>query len=358
MPWFRTDDGAWAHPKFLAVGNAAAGAWWRMSGYASHQRTDGWIPETIARQIVDGRRDLDKLCTVSVPGCRGPLLHSPGDRCSCLEDIRWPEGAGGYWIHDFLTVNPSREENDVAKAQRKELRDRELRAEVRRRDGDRCRYCGIEVSWADRRSQRGAVLDHVDPRRAAGAENLVVSCRGCNSRKQKRTPEAAGMTLLPLPGHRRSPARIYDGSATDSPQTSDGSATDSENGARSVLELTTDPPQEPPDSASPPNPAPSSGNAAQPRSETALEPICGADPEPTRRATTDGPGRVGSGTGSGSRTGGPGLPSRSRPAIGPPSTPRTSTHPNPYLRHAIEGPAPEDHPGLPPGEEAHHARDP
>lgn len=58
------------------------------------------------------------------------------------------------------------------------------------RDGGACRYCG---------SLDNPTFDHVAPRCQGGgdeAENLVVACRSCNSRKGGRTPEQAGMALL------------------------------------------------------------------------------------------------------------------------------------------------------------------
>lgn len=59
-----------------------------------------------------------------------------------------------------------------------------------RRDDHTCQYCG----------ERGndLTLDHVLPRSRGGKttwENVVASCRRCNSRKRDRTPEEANMRL-------------------------------------------------------------------------------------------------------------------------------------------------------------------
>lgn len=62
------------------------------------------------------------------------------------------------------------------------------------RDGSRCRYCG---------TSQNPTVDHVVPRCQGGGdapENLVVACRPCNLRKSGRTPEQAGMPLLPIGG--------------------------------------------------------------------------------------------------------------------------------------------------------------
>ena len=65
---------------------------------------------------------------------------------------------------------------------------------VYQRDGRACRYCGATAALT---------IDHVVPRIQGGgdeAENLVVACRTCNSRKHGRTPEQAGMVLRPVQG--------------------------------------------------------------------------------------------------------------------------------------------------------------
>lgn len=70
------------------------------------------------------------------------------------------------------------------------------REAVYRRDGHICLYCG-ERFPASRLS-----LDHVVPVSRSGPStfaNLATCCRPCNSRKQDRTPEEAGMRLLAIP---------------------------------------------------------------------------------------------------------------------------------------------------------------
>lgn len=69
------------------------------------------------------------------------------------------------------------------------------RRQVVLRDQGRCRYCGVVPGTV--------TIDHVTPRVQGGlhgADNLVVACKSCNSRKGGRTPGQAGMILLPIPG--------------------------------------------------------------------------------------------------------------------------------------------------------------
>lgn len=64
------------------------------------------------------------------------------------------------------------------------------------RDQFQCQYC------ARRPSLRELNVDHIIPRSRGGGdtwENLVVSCRLCNLKKGRRTPEEAGMLLLRKP---------------------------------------------------------------------------------------------------------------------------------------------------------------
>ncbi len=64
------------------------------------------------------------------------------------------------------------------------------------RDEHQCQYC------SGRPGVRELNLDHVIPRSRGGTdswENLVVSCRVCNLKKGRRTPEEAGMLLLRKP---------------------------------------------------------------------------------------------------------------------------------------------------------------
>lgn len=96
----------------------------------------------------------------------------------------------------YETQAEARREADTAALLRRRLqaerRDKALRDAVRARDGDQCRYCGTEVALG---AGGGAVLDHITPDLAAGADNLVTACRPCRRRKRNRTPQAAGMSL-------------------------------------------------------------------------------------------------------------------------------------------------------------------
>ena len=66
------------------------------------------------------------------------------------------------------------------------------------RDRHRCLYCGSDLSA--RRAL--ATRDHVIPISRGGPDrwaNVATACRACNSRKDDRTPEEAGLRLLAVP---------------------------------------------------------------------------------------------------------------------------------------------------------------
>ena len=65
-----------------------------------------------------------------------------------------------------------------------------------RRDRMTCMYCG------GRYGQNDLTRDHIQPTSRGGFDtwtNVTTSCRPCNSRKDDRYPEEAGMELLALP---------------------------------------------------------------------------------------------------------------------------------------------------------------
>ena len=64
------------------------------------------------------------------------------------------------------------------------------------RDNGFCQYCNLQVSY------KNFEMEHVVPRSHGGKtiwENIVVSCKKCNSRKGARTPAGAGMKLKKKP---------------------------------------------------------------------------------------------------------------------------------------------------------------
>ena len=78
------------------------------------------------------------------------------------------------------------------------------RKRIFKRDGFECCYCG---------SQRNLTIDHVIPKSRGGSnywDNLVTSCSRCNSNKDNKTPEEAGMKMRYKPTVPNMFSRIID----------------------------------------------------------------------------------------------------------------------------------------------------
>lgn len=190
--WFKVESAMAGHRKTRKIPRervdapartAAMGAWWFAASWTAHNETDGFVP-------------IEEFERWDPDGVLAPMLVDVG----YLEDAT-VGGERGYLLHDWLDVQKSIADlaGERAYDARKAAlhRDPRLTAAVRERDDGRCRYCAVLVNWQDRRSSIGATYDHVDPNGGNTFDNVVVACRGCNAVKAGRTPEEAGMPLLP-----------------------------------------------------------------------------------------------------------------------------------------------------------------
>lgn len=131
----------------------------------------------------------------TVAGCEDCMAHG-GDRLHPTELF-----IHGWWSR--LLSSAGKHDGLVRDRERRGKRlDRhpDLCAMVRKRDRDLCRYCEVLTRWdGDKRSKTSGTYDHVDPFGGNALSNVVVACRRCNGVKKDRTPEQAGMVLLPEP---------------------------------------------------------------------------------------------------------------------------------------------------------------
>jgi 5-methylcytosine-specific restriction endonuclease McrA len=191
MAWIKLSDDYNDHPKFDCLSDGAFRLWHQAIGFCRKFQTDGLVPLATVRKFQSySPKRVTELVTPWQPGA-SPL---------------WVKVEGfGFRLHDYLIWNLSKEDENQQRAESKQRmalgRDVGVRNALHMRDGVKCRYCGIVVSWTDRRGPRGATYDHVDPNGGSLIENLVIACRGCNSRKGCRTPDQASMTLLPPPSN-------------------------------------------------------------------------------------------------------------------------------------------------------------
>ncbi|AKK04580.1 hypothetical protein CMUST_01150 [Corynebacterium mustelae] len=80
---------------------------------------------------------------------------------------------------DFINVIKSNERFMRTK-RRRDRANASLVVRVLLRDGEECRYCGVEVKWGDNKSDDGQTFDHRDPEAPTTPDNYVQCCRGCN----------------------------------------------------------------------------------------------------------------------------------------------------------------------------------
>lgn len=206
VTWFKVDDQAHDHRKFRGVSLAAVGLWTLAGSWSGSNRTDGFVPESVARRWPSSRR---LACELVARGLWENVEH---------------DGERGWRFHDWADWQPTKDEYETPTDQvrwrrKKQLqRDRLLCERICTRDRNRCRYCSTRVNWKDKRGATGGTYDHVDPDGDNSLENVVVACRRCNGRKRDRTPEEAAMTLLAVPGPRAESDLAVSGTEPDQGQ--------------------------------------------------------------------------------------------------------------------------------------------
>ncbi|ADU50154.1 HNH endonuclease [Thermaerobacter marianensis DSM 12885] len=197
MAWIESHQSLKDHPKTrrlarrlgisvpAAIGHLHCLWWWALE-YAQ----DGSLAQYDADDIADAMMwdgDSQQLVQALV---HAGFLDETGD---------------GLRIHDWRDyAGRLIEQRERAAARKREMRqayEDGVIDQVRARDGSICRYCGKTVNWKDRRGPDGGTYDHIDPNGPSTVDNLVVCCRSCHSRKGARTPQEAGMRLLPPGKH-------------------------------------------------------------------------------------------------------------------------------------------------------------
>lgn len=127
MAWFALDDGFDTHPKVRKAGNAAVGLFVRLGVHATKHLTEGHLDGDIVRAYGTAAT-IRKLTTVG-------MLHEHAHTCP-----RCPQPAeGGYYIHDYLDYNKSREQIEAAReaARKRQQRGRDAaRRDRNERDSD------------------------------------------------------------------------------------------------------------------------------------------------------------------------------------------------------------------------------
>ena len=200
MSWLRIGDTASMHPvvlRSLELPNATESLKLELFGFVAMAAT------MCAAHEGDSIIELGTIFQVAGVA-RGKQLAAAAEYCGYFEQIKNQQtGAIAYkLIEDPELIHMvSKEQREWANQQRNDTRDSKLVVPIRERDGDACRWCGHVVYWNDKRGARGGTYDHLYPGVAAKSpDDMVVSCRGCNSsRKDSQNSDNDLSQLLPAP---------------------------------------------------------------------------------------------------------------------------------------------------------------
>ncbi len=98
MPWFNVDDGFWAHPKTLQIGDSAQALWLRAGSWAMANLTDGFIPD-YALTVLGGKpKPISELVGVGL----------------------WIKVKAGYQFKDWGSYQRSKEQIENERTQSRE----------------------------------------------------------------------------------------------------------------------------------------------------------------------------------------------------------------------------------------------
>lgn len=190
--WFRVDDTFVGHPKTRQAAELLGGSkkrargrvvavWLEAGTWSSRYLTNGYVPENA----------LDDFLTDSRPG---------EVMAACAKAGLFRRENGGYYFHQWeerqLEAEPVKDAQAID-AQRKQIHQiKGLVDTIRKRDADRCRYCGRVVNFKDRRGDLAGTYDFMDPAGPRTADNIVVCCHGCRRGRSQQTDESLSGRLL------------------------------------------------------------------------------------------------------------------------------------------------------------------
>lgn len=117
MPWVKLDDQCTEHVKMAQIGPLGLSLWVAGLAYCNRNLTDGFIPEAVARTLIDwgyldgsgNRWDVGVSRSGEMSGV-GMDVNSEMVIACLLEAEVWHAVRGGYEVHDFLDYQPSKEQ--------------------------------------------------------------------------------------------------------------------------------------------------------------------------------------------------------------------------------------------------------
>lgn len=156
----------WRHPKATAAGRDGRGIFLCSIAWATEQKTDGHLPESVLRLLA---------------GMTGISMRSARQATARLVEAGlWHVAEDGWQIHDYCGPAGWQLSADEYAARRTGGVPYRLRRLVLERDGLVCGLCGDDVDPDD------VHIDHVRPVARVGTDaltNLQVAHSSCNIRK-------------------------------------------------------------------------------------------------------------------------------------------------------------------------------
>ncbi|EEI16334.1 hypothetical protein HMPREF0298_1920, partial [Corynebacterium lipophiloflavum DSM 44291] len=180
MAWLRIGDNATTHPlmsKLLAASNLE-----------HHRKNEAFgvlvqLAAVSAAHLTDSIVELGLLAQVA-PGRERAVLDTLKAADIAAEDTVDGRRVIRLRVDDEEFVHARRrEEVELDRRRSKDKRTPGLLAQVRVRDGDRCRWCGRGVSWSNRSGYRAATYDSLNSHQDSTVDTLVISCKSCNSER-------------------------------------------------------------------------------------------------------------------------------------------------------------------------------
>jgi hypothetical protein len=123
MAWVKIDDQFPEHPKVAAAGPLAMAMQVAGLCYCNRKLTDGFIPRSIARTLLDWQVDHPdgRVFTVSVTsGFHGEDVDADWVIELLVSAGMWEQVAGGYRIHDYHDYQPSKDQLEAGREAKRE----------------------------------------------------------------------------------------------------------------------------------------------------------------------------------------------------------------------------------------------
>lgn len=196
MPWLKVGDNAATYPPLMQVAGFPG------ADTRAVNETFGFLLRCAAQSAGHLTDYVVDLGTAQMIGlARTKKLIGWCVRASLLTPLELDGGVQVYVIlndPDFIHIR-TKEEVEWDRQRKRDTSNTALTVQVRRRDGDNCRYCGIQVMWGGQKTNRSATYDHVHPGHAATVGTFVIACMGCNGSRQDSEEWAKDHPLRPIP---------------------------------------------------------------------------------------------------------------------------------------------------------------